>query len=126
MAHVDEKENIADGLVASTSFKAPSPSPKKSAPKKKRAKSIGPGGVEKEEEARLKASNGNRRKVCIPFVEYSRSRVNWAVCFCTGCQVNPVVKCRRREEAQRGPSQIARYAGMAPCTRKARLTCTNS
>ena len=62
MAHVDEKENIADGLVASTSLKAPSLSPKKTAPKKKRAKSIGPGGLEKEEEAPLKESKGNRRK----------------------------------------------------------------
>ncbi|KAF3004070.1 hypothetical protein E8E13_002550 [Curvularia kusanoi] len=62
MAHVDEKENIADGLVASFSSKAPSQSPKKAAPKKKRAKSIGPGGLDKEEEAPLKASNGNRRK----------------------------------------------------------------
>ena len=35
----------ADGLVASTSLKAPSLSPKKTAPKKKRAKSIGPGGL---------------------------------------------------------------------------------
>ena len=62
MAQVDEKENIADGLVASTSLKAPSLSPKKTAPKKKRAKSIGPGGLEKEEEAPLKESKGNRRK----------------------------------------------------------------
>ncbi|KAG9198249.1 hypothetical protein G6514_010339 [Epicoccum nigrum] len=62
MAHVDGKENIADGLVASTSLKAPSLSPKKTAPKKKRAKSIGPGGLEKEEEAPLKESKGNRRK----------------------------------------------------------------
>ncbi|KAF1934210.1 Spc7-domain-containing protein [Didymella exigua CBS 183.55] len=62
MAHLDGKENIADGLVASASFKAPSLSPKKAAPKKKRAKSIGPGGLEKEEEAPLKARNGNRRK----------------------------------------------------------------
>lgn len=62
MAHVDGKENIADGLVASSSFRASSASPKKSAPKKKRAKSIGPGGLEKEEEAPLKASSGNRRK----------------------------------------------------------------
>ncbi|KAF3040266.1 hypothetical protein E8E12_004246 [Didymella heteroderae] len=62
MAHVDEKENIADGLVASASFAAPSSPPKKAAPKKKRAKSIGPGGLEKEEEAPLKASSGNRRK----------------------------------------------------------------
>ncbi|OSS44410.1 hypothetical protein B5807_10839 [Epicoccum nigrum] len=62
MAHVDGKENIADGLVASTSLKAPSSSPKKTAPKKKRAKSIGPGGLEKEEEAPLKESKGNRRK----------------------------------------------------------------
>lgn len=63
MAQVDGKENIADGLVANTSFKAPSLSPKKAAPRKKRAKSIGPGGLEKEEEAPLKASSGNRRKV---------------------------------------------------------------
>jgi kinetochore protein Spc7/SPC105 len=63
MAHVDEQENIADGLVASASLKAPALSPKKVAPKKKRAKSIGPGGLEKEEEAPLKASSGNRRKV---------------------------------------------------------------
>ncbi|KAF2625867.1 Spc7-domain-containing protein [Macroventuria anomochaeta] len=62
MAHVEEKENIADGLVANTSFNAPSLPPKKTAPKKKRAKSIGPGGLEKEEEAPLKASSGNRRK----------------------------------------------------------------
>lgn len=63
MAHVDDKENIADGLVASVSLQAPSSSPKKAAAKKKRAKSIGPGGLEKEEEAPLKATNGNRRKV---------------------------------------------------------------
>lgn len=69
MAHADEKENIADGLVPSASFKAPSLSPKKAAPKKKRAKSIGPGGLEKEEEAPLKASSGNRRKVRLSFME---------------------------------------------------------
>ena len=63
MAHVEEKENIADGLVAGSSLRAPSSaSPKKSAPKKKRAKSIGPGGLDKEDEPPLKASSGNRRK----------------------------------------------------------------
>ncbi|KAF1365801.1 Spc7-domain-containing protein [Lizonia empirigonia] len=63
MAHVDGKENIADGLVASTSFSAPALLPKKSTPKKKtRSKSIGPGGLEQAEEAPLKASSGNRRK----------------------------------------------------------------
>jgi hypothetical protein len=70
MAHVDEQENIADGLVASASFKASSLSPKKAAPKKKRAKSIGPGGLEKEEEAPLKASSGNRRKVRVQYGEW--------------------------------------------------------
>ena len=34
MARTDGKEDIADGLVASTSFRAPSLSPKKPAPKK--------------------------------------------------------------------------------------------
>ena len=64
MAHNDEKENIADGLVANASFKASSLSPKKSAPKKKtRSKSIGPGGLEQADEPVLKASSGNRRKV---------------------------------------------------------------
>ncbi|KZM19795.1 hypothetical protein ST47_g9032 [Ascochyta rabiei] len=62
MAHVDEKENIADGLVANTSFKAPSSSPGKPAKKKTRSKSIGPGGLEQAEEPALKASSGNRRK----------------------------------------------------------------
>ncbi|KAJ4362170.1 hypothetical protein N0V95_001518 [Ascochyta clinopodiicola] len=62
MAHVDEKENIADGLVANTSFKAPSTSPGKPAKKKTRSKSIGPGGLEQAEEPALKASSGNRRK----------------------------------------------------------------
>ncbi|KAH6620278.1 Spc7 kinetochore protein-domain-containing protein [Boeremia exigua] len=62
MAQDNARDNIADGLVASASFTAPSLSPKKAAPKKKRAKSIGPGGLEKGEEAPLKASSGNRRK----------------------------------------------------------------
>ncbi|KAJ4990474.1 chromosome segregation protein [Stagonosporopsis vannaccii] len=63
MARTDGKENIADGLVASASFRAPSPSPAQAAPKKKkRARSIGPGGLEQGDEAPLKASSGNRRK----------------------------------------------------------------
>ncbi|KAJ8106062.1 hypothetical protein OPT61_g9788 [Boeremia exigua] len=64
MAQDNGTDSIADGLVAGTSFRAPSLSPKKAAPKKKRARSIGPGGLEKEDEAPLKASSGNRRKVC--------------------------------------------------------------
>ena len=96
MAHVDEKENIADGLVTNTSFKAPSLSPKKSAPKKKtRSKSIGPGGLEQEEEKPLKASSGNRRKVCGNWMDYMGESANCVVCFCTGCQVDFVVECRR-------------------------------
>lgn len=65
------KENIADGLMAGTSFRAPSLSPKKAAlaalsPKKSsrktRSKSIGPGGLGALEEPALKESTGNRRK----------------------------------------------------------------
>jgi hypothetical protein len=108
MAHVDEKENIADGLVASAPFKAPSLSPKKSAPKKKRAKSIGPGGLEKEEEAPLKASNGNRRKVRLQCVRDLWEYADCVVCLRAGRQVDSVVQRRRREEAQGSPSQIAR------------------
>jgi hypothetical protein len=67
------KDNIADGLIANGSFRAPSQSPKKSAlsPKKTarktRSKSIGPGGLGELEAPSLKAlkeSTGNRRKVC--------------------------------------------------------------
>jgi len=57
------KENIADGLVATSAFaKAPSLSPKKSS-RKTRSKSIGPGGLRSLEEPPLKESTGNRRKV---------------------------------------------------------------
>jgi hypothetical protein len=67
------KDNIADGLMANGSFRAPSQSPKKAAlsPKKTarktRSKSIGPGGLGELEAPSLKAlkeSTGNRRKVC--------------------------------------------------------------
>ncbi|KAI8937746.1 hypothetical protein NX059_005446 [Plenodomus lindquistii] len=62
MAHSEGKENIADGLLANTSFKAPPVlSPKKTAPKK-RSKSIGPGGLGELEAPALKESAGNRRK----------------------------------------------------------------
>jgi kinetochore protein Spc7/SPC105 len=67
MASDHGKENIADGLFAGASSKAPAPSPKK-APrpvKKTRSKSIGPGGLGALEEPALKESSGNRRKVRI-------------------------------------------------------------
>lgn len=59
----DNKENIADGLVANASFHAPepAPSPKKTA-RKSRSKSIGPGGLGELDAPALKESNGNRRK----------------------------------------------------------------
>ncbi|KAF2476553.1 Spc7-domain-containing protein [Lindgomyces ingoldianus] len=61
MASSTGKENIADGLIASSSFaKAPSLSPKKSS-RKTRSKSIGPGGLGVLEEPALKESTGNRR-----------------------------------------------------------------
>ena len=69
MAQTGAKENIADGLIANGSFKAPSQSPKKSAlsPKKSshktRSKSIGPGGLGELEAPPLKETTGNRRKV---------------------------------------------------------------
>ncbi|KAL1613108.1 hypothetical protein SLS60_001340 [Paraconiothyrium brasiliense] len=65
MASDDAKENIADGLVAGLTFKAPSASsPKKSRKSKTRSKSIGPSGLSDLEEkpSILKESNGNRRK----------------------------------------------------------------
>ncbi|KAF1834168.1 Spc7-domain-containing protein [Decorospora gaudefroyi] len=68
MAQTDGKENIADGLVANGSFKAPSQSPKKSAlsptksSRKTRSKSIGPGGLGEADAPALKESTGNRRK----------------------------------------------------------------
>ncbi|KAJ4286455.1 hypothetical protein N0V90_013155 [Kalmusia sp. IMI 367209] len=65
MASDDAKENIADGLFAGPSFKAPALSPKKSPQKstrKKRSKSIGPGGLGALNEPVLKESSGNRRK----------------------------------------------------------------
>lgn len=62
MAQPDGKENIADGLIANTSFKAPALSPKKSS-RKTRSKSIGPGGLGELEAPALKESSGNRRKV---------------------------------------------------------------
>ncbi|KAF2856707.1 Spc7-domain-containing protein [Plenodomus tracheiphilus IPT5] len=62
MALSADKENIADGLIANTSFKAPSAlSPKKTA-RKTRSKSIGPGGLGELEAPALKESAGNRRK----------------------------------------------------------------
>lgn len=69
MAQTGGKENIADGLTAKGSFRAPSQSPNKSAlsPKKSsrktRSKSIGPGGLEELEAPPLKETAGNRRKV---------------------------------------------------------------
>jgi kinetochore protein Spc7/SPC105 len=66
MASDLSKGNIADGLIAGSSFNAPSLSPKKTA-RKTRSKSIGPGGVAALEQpalSALKESNGNRRKVC--------------------------------------------------------------
>ncbi|KAJ4373947.1 hypothetical protein N0V83_002686 [Neocucurbitaria cava] len=61
MAQPDGKENIADGLIANTSFKAPALSPRKSS-RKTRSKSIGPGGLGELEAPALKESSGNRRK----------------------------------------------------------------
>ncbi|KAF2032178.1 Spc7-domain-containing protein [Setomelanomma holmii] len=61
MASTDGKENIADGLVANASFKAPALSPRKTA-RKTRSKSIGPGGLGELEAPALKESSGNRRK----------------------------------------------------------------
>ncbi|KAH9868403.1 hypothetical protein J1614_007475 [Plenodomus biglobosus] len=63
MAHSGGKENIADGLMANNSFKAPaaSLSPKKTA-RKTRSRSIGPGGLGELEAPALKESAGNRRK----------------------------------------------------------------
>lgn len=69
MAQSDAQDNIADGLIANGSFKAPAQSPKKSelSPKKTarktRSKSIGPGGLEELEAPPLKEAAGNRRKV---------------------------------------------------------------
>jgi kinetochore protein Spc7/SPC105 len=69
MANTEGKENIADGLIANASFKAPSAlSPKKSS-RKTRSKSIGPGGLGELDASALKESNGNRRKVCAPPIE---------------------------------------------------------
>ena len=62
MAQTDEKENIADGLIANTSFKQSALSPRKSS-RKTRSKSIGPGGLGELEAPALKESSGNRRKV---------------------------------------------------------------
>ncbi|KAF2691906.1 Spc7-domain-containing protein [Lentithecium fluviatile CBS 122367] len=56
MASDHAKENIADGLFAGASFKAPKPV------RKTRSKSIGPGGLGALEAPALKESNGNRRK----------------------------------------------------------------
>ncbi|KAH7078481.1 Spc7 kinetochore protein-domain-containing protein [Paraphoma chrysanthemicola] len=61
MANSAGKENIADGLIANASFKAPALSPRKSA-RKTRSKSIGPGGLGELEAPALKESSGNRRK----------------------------------------------------------------
>ncbi|KAF2738454.1 Spc7-domain-containing protein [Polyplosphaeria fusca] len=55
------KENIADGLMAPSSFSAPSLSPKKSS-RRTRSKSIGPGGLDAPDQPALKESTGNRRK----------------------------------------------------------------
>lgn len=64
MASTEGKENIADGLIASASLKAPPVlSPRKSS-RKTRSKSIGPGGLGELEVPALKESSGNRRKVC--------------------------------------------------------------
>lgn len=65
MASNHSKENIADGLFANVSFKAPALSPKKASKsaRKMRSKSIGPGNLGTLEEPALKESNGNRRKV---------------------------------------------------------------
>lgn len=63
MVNTDGKENIADGLFANDSFKAPPAlSPRKSS-RKTRSKSIGPGGLGELEAPALKESSGNRRKV---------------------------------------------------------------
>jgi hypothetical protein len=54
MADTDNKENIADGLFANGSFKAPAAlSPRKSS-RKTRSKSIGPGGLGELEAPALK------------------------------------------------------------------------
>ncbi|KAF2110026.1 Spc7 kinetochore protein-domain-containing protein [Lophiotrema nucula] len=61
MARDTGNDNIADGLIASASFQAPSLSPKK-ASRRMRSKSIGPGGLGDAAEPALKESSGNRRK----------------------------------------------------------------
>jgi kinetochore protein Spc7/SPC105 len=61
MANADGKENIAEGLIANASLKAPAVSPRKST-RKPRSKSIGPGGLGELEAPALKESSGNRRK----------------------------------------------------------------
>jgi kinetochore protein Spc7/SPC105 len=87
MAQTDSKENIADGLIANGSFKAPAQSPKKPAlsPKKSsrktRSKSIGPGGLGELEAPALKESSGNRRKVCKLYAMATMHLANQTVCF---------------------------------------------
>jgi kinetochore protein Spc7/SPC105 len=75
MADTDSKENIADGLFANGSFKAPAAlSPRKSS-RKTRSKSIGPGGLGELEAPALKESSGNRRKVSA-----GPPRLCWRLC----------------------------------------------
>ncbi|KAL6712504.1 hypothetical protein ACN47E_000381 [Coniothyrium glycines] len=62
MANTTGKENIADGLLATASFKAASASSPKKASRKTRSKSIGPGGIGELDASALKESSGNRRK----------------------------------------------------------------
>ena len=92
------KDNIADGLIANGSFRAPSQSPNKSAlsPKKTarktRSKSIGPGGIGELEAPSLKAlkeSTGNRRKVCTVHVSQQLHITNRLVCLHPRRQVDP-------------------------------------
>ncbi|KAH7127082.1 Spc7 kinetochore protein-domain-containing protein [Dendryphion nanum] len=61
MAGDSGKENIAEGLFAYPTLRAPLTSPAKKS-RKTRSKSIGPGGLNAPEEPALKESNGNRRK----------------------------------------------------------------
>jgi kinetochore protein Spc7/SPC105 len=67
MAAEFDKENIADGLLASSNHKSDAPSPKKA--KKSRSLSMGPGALN----VPLKEDAGNRRKVGLPLLTRSLS-----------------------------------------------------
>jgi hypothetical protein len=112
MAQTGAKDNIADGLFANTSFKAPAQSPKNPAPspkkssRKTRSKSIGPGGLEELDAPPLKETAGNRRKVCRVCLFMNVQPANFLVRFHPRSQVNSSLEWRRREEATRSPSQV--------------------